>query len=559
MTSGKKKAQNWKIRKEKFYTLTGAFLKKFVSFLYIVGIQSVRILKRCRRRIKRALIPVCRFLKDRMADMKKGCRPIKEGLSLAKERAYAVWKKAVWPFLRKSFHSVYKGVVRHRDVFSGVFHVVAPVAAVFLLIFTVQYWSNQSFGLVLTVDGAEIATIEDERVFGEAAEMINGRLVTDALGSEGVGITPTYTLTMTDNTGYTSSSTLCDKLIESSGSVIEEASGLYVDGELVGVAESDEVLNSLLQEILDRARGGDPETEASFAQNVETVPGLYPVESIMSTEEMRALLSPDVGEKYYTVQKEDTAQKIAEAYSLDLSSLEKMNPGISVSELHEGERLQVASAKSFLIVRLIRNERYEEEIPYRTVTTKNDDEYTDYSETTVAGQNGIQECIDRVTYLDGDEISREEVSRTVVEEPIDKQVTVGTKKRLTPPGQSSGALMWPLPYSHNIFQHYSYYHSGVDVAASGIYGQTIVAADGGTVVSVKYQNYGYGYHVIIDHGNGMRTLYAHASKIYVAPGQKVSKGEPVAAVGSTGNSTGYHLHFEVLINGMAYNPLNYCR
>lgn len=101
------------------------------------------------------------------------------------------------------------------------------------------------------------------------------------------------------------------------------------------------------------------------------------------------------------------------------------------------------------------------------------------------------------------------------------------------------------------------YHSGVDFACPS--GTSVYASDGGYVAVVKYLNYSYGYHILINHGNGISTLYAHNSKILVSQGQTVSKGQKIAETGSTGNSTGPHLHFEVRKNGNPVNPLSYLR
>lgn len=101
------------------------------------------------------------------------------------------------------------------------------------------------------------------------------------------------------------------------------------------------------------------------------------------------------------------------------------------------------------------------------------------------------------------------------------------------------------------------YHSGVDFACP--MGTSVYASDGGYVAVVKYLNYSYGYHILINHGNGISTLYAHNSKILVSQGQTVTKGQKIAETGSTGNSTGPHLHFEVRKNGNPVNPLSYLR
>ncbi|MBQ6708282.1 MAG: M23 family metallopeptidase, partial [Clostridia bacterium] len=101
-------------------------------------------------------------------------------------------------------------------------------------------------------------------------------------------------------------------------------------------------------------------------------------------------------------------------------------------------------------------------------------------------------------------------------------------------------------------------HTGIDISGGGINGQRIVASKAGTVT---YANWGYGggygNYVIVDHGGGYSTLYAHCSSLAVSSGQYVKQGQTIAYVGSTGASTGPHLHFEVRINGNHTNPLNY--
>ena len=100
-------------------------------------------------------------------------------------------------------------------------------------------------------------------------------------------------------------------------------------------------------------------------------------------------------------------------------------------------------------------------------------------------------------------------------------------------------------------------HTGVDIGAP--YGATIVAAASGTVVVAGWSSRGYGNYVVISHDGTFSTLYAHQSKLLVSEGQTVSKGEAIGKVGSTGYSTGAHLHFEVLINGDDVNPMSYFR
>jgi len=129
-------------------------------------------------------------------------------------------------------------------------------------------------------------------------------------------------------------------------------------------------------------------------------------------------------------------------------------------------------------------------------------------------------------------------------------------------GGSTGTMLWPAegeitsPFgwrTHPIFGTQRL-HTGIDIGAD--YGDTVRAADGGVVIHSDWMG-GYGNAVIIDHGNGISTLYAHNSQLLVSEGQAVGKGQAVSRVGSTGYSTGPHLHFEVRQNGSPVNPLNF--
>lgn len=116
-------------------------------------------------------------------------------------------------------------------------------------------------------------------------------------------------------------------------------------------------------------------------------------------------------------------------------------------------------------------------------------------------------------------------------------------------------MAWPT-VGYRLTQYYSWRHHAIDVGIK--IGTPIYACDAG-VVEVAGWGTGYGNQIVIDHGGGKKSRYAHLSKFYVKKGQKVSKGEAIAASGSTGWSTGPHLHFEVIINGVKYNPLNYVK
>lgn len=223
---------------------------------------------------------------------------------------------------------------------------------------------------------------------------------------------------------------------------------------------------------------------------------------------------------------------------------------------------------------------YTDTVDYDIDVEYDDDEYTDYYEVVQKGIEGKVKYVYRATYIDGEQTDSKLISEKTIREVQDKKVVKGTKKKVSHSssassdssdsdssgssgsGSSSGSFIWPLPYTSNITSGYGgrwgRFHSGIDISAGGVYGQSIVAADGGTVEWAGYDSSGYGNYVIINHHNGYKTLYGHCSALYVSSGQSVSQGQSIAAVGSTGDSTGPHLHFEVRTEGGSrLNPSNF--
>jgi len=144
-------------------------------------------------------------------------------------------------------------------------------------------------------------------------------------------------------------------------------------------------------------------------------------------------------------------------------------------------------------------------------------------------------------------VIEEEQPRYFAMNPSYAQVNAGVR--------GSSNFIWPT--SGGITQYPIWYHMALDIASASA--PPILAADTGTVIYAGCLTWGYGCHVIIDHGNGFQTLYGHLSYIAVAAGQTISQGQTVGTMGSTGRSTGTHLHFEIRLGGVLQNPLNYLK
>ena len=200
-------------------------------------------------------------------------------------------------------------------------------------------------------------------------------------------------------------------------------------------------------------------------------------------------------------------------------------------------------------------------LPYETQIIESDEYYVGTVITEVAGETGVSESVYLVEYLAGEETARSLISETVVSAPVACVQIVGTKEYPKP--IPTGTFAWPLyhpiitssfGWRPDPFTGESRFHLGLDLYEPA--GSPIYASDGGVVAEATYSD-AYGIYVLIDHGNGMRTRYAHMSKRLVEAGDRVYQGQEIGKVGMTGRATGYHCHFELIINGSVVQPLDY--
>ena len=228
----------------------------------------------------------------------------------------------------------------------------------------------------------------------------------------------------------------------------------------------------------------------------------------------------------------------------------------------------VQRPQPFLRVKVIKTIYYTEKIDYNTQYKQNTDKPVTYSKVLTKGVEGSRDIVAEVTYLDGSETGREVVQTTVTKEPVTRVIERGTKKVISSggtavvqgDGKTTGTMIWPVPICHNMSRGYKTGHYALDIANGPVTvnGKPALAADGGTVIKAATGwNGGYGNVVMIQHSNGLVTLYAHLRSIQVVAGQYVSQRQQIGLIGSTGNSTGPHLHFEVRKNGVRVDPLKY--
>ena len=441
---------------------------------------------------------------------------------------------------RKTFPNLFGGRKIHPAAFLGG---ACGFAAVVL------FFSFYTVGTTVSYDGQVVAAVTSRSAAEAACQDLEAQ-TTSTLG-ESWSIDEaklTFSTALLPRQEVVDGETFEEDLSNQIG-LVTQAYCLYVDGELIGATPYEGALEELLQQLKDAATNENT-ISCEFAEDVEVKYEYVPNDRVMNLGYLaETLYSTKTAEVTYTVVKGDTWSEIAEDHGLTSSELLALNPGYNIDKLQIGEVLTLSAS-----------------VPYLTMTVQQR-EYTDTAylykgdyKVTSAGEYGAADVVANVTYVNGEETERTILSSVTLKEPVTEQRLQGTKER--PTWLPTGTFRWPT--SGRITSYFggrsspggigSTNHKGIDIAGS--YGTPIYAADGGTVVYAGWMS-GYGYLVQINHGNGYVTYYGHNSSLLVSVGQHVYKGQQIARMGSTGNSTGNHCHFEVRYNGVAKNPLNY--
>ena len=343
------------------------------------------------------------------------------------------------------------------------------------------------------------------------------------------------------------------------GDIQAQAYAIVVDGELIATVESQKIAEEVLQSIKDiyaKTGSGKKYEEVSFKEEVKIQPYDTTLAGISSKNAtIKKIKSGRQQESTYEVKSGDTLYGICEKLGVTFNELMKMNPNISENTvLHIGDKFVTQEEVPLLTVRTVEVATFAEKVKYKTEYQKSSSYYEGEKIVQRAGSNGKAKITARLVKENGKTVSRKDLNKEIIKQPVSKIVIKGTKK--VPPKKGTGQLQRPVAVG--VYRGYGprwgRMHYGLDYAAST--GTPIHAADGGTVISAGWSG-AYGMRIMIDHGGNIKTLYAHCSALYVSAGQQVYKGQTIAAVGSTGRSTGPHCHFEVFVNGANVNPANY--
>lgn len=302
----------------------------------------------------------------------------------------------------------------------------------------------------------------------------------------------------------------------------------------------------------------------SFVQSIRVERGLYPVSSVESLQSINVKLDSVVeGEQTYTIQQGDSPSLVADKVGIPTQTLINLNPDVTQSML-VGDVLVISHEQPFLQTKTVKTLTEEKEIAFKTETELDHNKASGYEKVVQEGKNGLEEIVSEVTYIDGYETERTVISKTTLQEPVTAKIVVGSltssQYNFSGSGAAStesnvGGYIWPVNGGYISCPIWGYSgHTGTDIAAPA--GTTIWASKGGTVAYAGWSN-GYGYNVLINHGDGTKTRYAHCSSLAVYTGQQVSQGQVVGYVGQTGWASGNHCHFEIISNGTFLDARNY--
>lgn len=477
-------------------------------------------------------------------------------------------------------HYIKKALNIHPKMFKSITNIALPALAAVALVTTIGYWKGATFALKVENNGQRLGYISDESVYLTAQELVKERLETKTGPAKEVIGTPAYSIALVKPNELTDAQTISDKLVESTNSSITPACGVYINDEFICATKNEMDAMQLFNGILGEYEKTDENDVVGFVEDVKYVQGLYPdnEETIWDSQKLRQKIQGKKAEAvYYKVQEGDTVSGIAQKNGIRSSELFAMNPSIT-EMIRIGDELLVSNEVNYLRVKVVKTEVADEEIPFETIKTDNSNLFKGSKKVKRNGSVGKSQVTRLVTYVDGVRVSAEEINRVTIKNPVDELVDIGTKSATVSRGSkgpkgsgvsgvynatpTSGKLVWPIIGLYRVNSPYGPrnggFHGGIDLSGPNASGHIVVAAASGRVTAAGWGG-PYGYRVIVDHGGGMSTLYAHclAGSVSVGVGQSVSAGQAIARVGSTGNSTGPHLHFEVRIGGNRVNPAPY--
>lgn len=584
---------------------TGALISYTFSYGISKAAQFIAYIAKCARTafkpthnkitsaVKSGFLRAARAVVGTIERISGGCKAF--GKSVRAEGFRSAAKTAV--------SNIIKTAKREKNVFKTAVNYAFPVVSIALLFGIVSNTASTSYGIAVEYNGTEIGVVSAESVIADAQQSISDKAVyysTDdtALVSTNLSIKPLNSMDevidefeliekMQEQLDFTipdeNSADVQQVEQRSLEEEAEEAASALSSDELEGkvraytvmingsfyaaveaIDEIDAYINAIKEPYMSDldvvSVGFDKGIEYTYEQFV------YPTE-IISQQEVIDKLSSIVAEPvYYEVASGDNPWNIATHNGLTLDELlacPVVYEGDPIDDLTSycpvGAVITLSAEVPYLQTLVTKNETYEVPIDYEIIRTEDDNLYKGEEKVDVKGVEGTARVNALVTYKSGVVISRNELDRVVLTEPVTKEVRVGTRPTTTAVSTGSGGsgeYFWPVDGGYiSAYMGDGRGHKGIDIAAP--YGTPIYAAASGTVTRATNKYDGYGNSVMVANDDGNVTMYAHMSSIAISYGDYVVKGQLLGYVGATGYASGNHLHFEVRSNGYYLDPLDY--
>ena len=521
-----------------------------------------------------------RSLRKRFADLLDEYLRLREDSKAARQAIKRVWRDP--DRLRKALKLYFRHIgANYGHFLKTAGNLLLPAAACVFLFLSTTYWKDLTFALDVTYNNINLGCIGEESVYMEAKNLIAEKLDTGAYSFDGgeadlAGINASldaqYKLRLVSLDELNDAETISDRVIENSADNLTNACGIYIDGEFMGAVKNEADAKTVFYNYL-RPYMADAEKEGyvvGFAEDVEYKQGIYSdTEKIII--DAQTLNTKIHGRKTvlneYKMQDYDTLEHLAVLSGVSQERLIELNPDYNWENVHEGDKITFEKETNVLRIQKTVISSETVEVPYDTIISKDNTKYAGYSNVTRKGVNGTNRVTTTKIYIE-DVLSDVQTQVDVLTVPIPEVKTVGGMSyygAVVIGTTSAKGFLWPAPSCNYISSSYGYrssgFHDGVDLCRTdrGALGTSVVASRDGWVEYAGWNTRGYGYMVLINHGDGYKTRYAHmlSGSICVSVGDYVYAGQQLGRVGSTGNSTGPHLHFEVIYYGEKKNPMNY--
>ncbi|MDF2532122.1 MAG: hypothetical protein K0Q65_1703 [Clostridia bacterium] len=433
------------------------------------------------------------------------------------------------------------------------------VGTISLVLILIMYVYFSGIAYAVSINGNELGKVRNKKQVEDLLLQVKEEYKKQYNAEISTGSQITYIKTRASNKELLSSATLEDAMREDVTYTIQSFSISANDSTIAAFKtkeEADKVLEQIKAAYVKEEEKAQYK-EITFAEKVEVKQEFNEEDKIMQAEAAASFILKGTNEvKIHKVQEGESIWGISRKYNISMDDLQKANPSIDPSKIKIDQEINLLVPKPLVSVKTTEVAEYKENIPFEEKTELSSSLYKDQSSVKVKGAYGEREVVAEIVKINGIEENRNVISEKIIKEPKTQVVVKGTKE--LPPKKGTGTFTMPTRgrLSSRFGSRWGSTHEGIDLAAP--IGTTVNAADGGVVIWVG-TNGSYGKLIKIDHGAGYVSYYGHLSKYFVQKGDKVYKGQKIAAVGNTGRSTGPHLHFEIRKSGKPVNPLNYVK